>query len=43
MINGDPGRSPGSTLGHLMVRHGIGVQVRRTYQLVDVDEDFFDE
>jgi restriction system protein len=33
----------GSTLGHLMVRHGIGVQVRRTYQLVDVNEDFFDE
>jgi len=33
----------GSTLGHLMVRHGIGVQVRRSYQLVDVDEDFFEE
>jgi len=33
----------GAELGALMVEHQVGVQVRRTLQLVEVDEDFFDQ
>lgn len=31
----------GVQLGQLMVRHGIGVQSRRSYQVMEIDEDFF--
>jgi restriction system protein len=33
----------GSEFGQLMVRHGIGVQKRRTYSVVDIDEDYFED
>ena len=33
----------GSELGQLMVRHGIGVQLLKTYKVVDIDEDYFEE
>lgn len=33
----------GSRLGELMVRYGIGVQERQTFNVVETDEDFFDE
>jgi len=33
----------GELLGALMVRHGIGVQSRRSYEVVEIDEDFFGE
>jgi len=33
----------GEELGKLMVRYGIGVQSKNSYQVVDIDEDFFDE
>ena len=33
----------GQELGRLMVRYGIGVQSKNSYQVVDIDEDFFDE
>lgn len=33
----------GAELGHLMVRHGIGVQTLKTYKVVDIDEDYFEE
>ena len=33
----------GKELGRLMVRHGIGVQSKNSFQVVDIDEDFFDE
>ena len=32
----------GQELGKLMVRYGIGVQSKNSYQVVDIDEDFFD-
>ncbi|SDC03237.1 restriction system protein [Raineyella antarctica] len=32
----------GQRLAALMVRYGVGVQVRRTVQIVEVDEDFFE-
>ena len=32
----------GAKLSRLMIRYGVGVQVRRTVQIVDVDEDFFE-
>src|SRR5699024_1682919 len=32
----------GARLSRLMIRYGVGVQVRRTVQIVDVDEDFFE-
>ena len=32
----------GQRLASLMVRYGVGVQVRRTVQIVEVDEDFFE-
>jgi restriction system protein len=33
----------GQELGKLMVRYGIGVQLKNSYQVVDIDEDFFEE
>jgi restriction system protein len=33
----------GAEFGLLMVRHGIGVQKRKTYSIVDVDEDYFED
>jgi restriction system protein len=33
----------GTELGHLMVRHGIGVQTLKTYKVIDIDEDYFEE
>ena len=33
----------GAKLSRLMIRYGVGVQVRRTVQIVDVDEDFFEQ
>jgi len=32
----------GAHLTSLMIRYGVGVQVRRTVQIVEVDEDFFE-
>lgn len=32
----------GERLAALMIRYGVGVQVKRTVQLVEVDEDFFE-
>ena len=32
----------GSKLVELMIRHKVGVQVRKTFTLVEVDEDYFD-
>lgn len=32
----------GERLARLMIRYGVGVQVRRNVQIVDVDEDFFE-
>ena len=32
----------GARLTALMIRYHVGVQVRRTFDLVEVDEDFFD-
>lgn len=32
----------GDKLSRLMIRYGVGVQVRRTVTIVDVDEDFFE-
>lgn len=32
----------GQRLAALMIRYGVGVQVRRSVQIVDVDEDFFE-
>lgn len=31
----------GQRLASLMIRYGVGVQVRDTYQVVEIDEDFF--
>jgi restriction system protein len=33
----------GQQLGTLMIRYRIGVQSKNSYQVVDIDEDFFDE
>ena len=33
----------GIEFGQLMVKHGIGVQKRRTYSIVDIDEDYFED
>lgn len=33
----------GAELGRLLLKHSIGVQVRHTYSVVEVDEDFFEE
>lgn len=32
----------GERLGRLMIRYGVGVQVKRTVHIVEVDEDFFE-
>lgn len=32
----------GSRLTSLMIRYGVGVQVKRTLQMVEIDEDFFE-
>lgn len=32
----------GARLAALMIRYGVGVQVKRTVQIVEIDEDFFD-
>lgn len=32
----------GARLVSLMIRYGVGVQVKRTIQIVEVDEDFFE-
>lgn len=32
----------GPRLGRLMVTHGIGVQERQTFRVVETDEDFFE-
>lgn len=31
----------GNRLASLMIRYGVGVQVRETYKVVEIDEDFF--
>ena len=33
----------GSRLAALMIRYGVGVQVRRTVNIVEIDEDFFEQ
>jgi restriction system protein len=33
----------GVRLGELMVIHGVGVQERQVFRVVETDEDFFDE
>jgi restriction system protein len=33
----------GAEFGLLMVRHGIGVQKRKTFSIVDIDEDYFED
>ena len=32
----------GMELAHLMVRHGIGVRTRVSYEIKQIDEDYFD-
>lgn len=32
----------GERLARLMIRYGVGVQVKRTVQIVEIDEDFFE-
>lgn len=32
----------GSRLAELMIQYSVGVQVKETYELVEIDEDFFD-
>lgn len=32
----------GARLASLMIRYGVGVQVKQTVQIVEVDEDFFE-
>ena len=31
----------GRRLAELMIEYGVGVQVQRTYRVVEIDEDFF--
>ena len=31
----------GKRLARLMIRYGVGVQVKETYKIVEIDEDFF--
>jgi restriction system protein len=33
----------GAEFGLLMVRHGIGVQKRKTFSIMDIDEDYFED
>lgn len=32
----------GERLTRLMIRYGVGVQVKQTIQIVEIDEDFFE-
>jgi len=32
----------GQRLAELMIRYGVGAQVRRSFNVVEVDEDFFE-
>ncbi len=32
----------GDRMARLMIRYGVGVQVKRTVQIVEIDEDFFE-
>lgn len=32
----------GARMASLMIRYGVGVQVKQTVQIVEVDEDFFE-
>lgn len=32
----------GTLLAKLMIKHGVGVQVKRTVQIVEIDEDYFE-
>lgn len=32
----------GPLLAQLMIKHGVGIQVKRTITLVEIDEDFFE-
>lgn len=32
----------GERLTRLIIRYGVGVQVKRTIQIVEIDEDFFE-
>jgi restriction system protein len=32
----------GARLVRLMIRYGVGVQVKDTYRVVEIDEDFFE-
>jgi len=32
----------GPRLAELMIRYRVGVQVKRTLEIVDIDEDFFE-
>ncbi|GIZ95570.1 hypothetical protein TTY48_01820 [Tsukamurella sp. TY48] len=32
----------GSRLSDLMIRYGVGVQIKQTLHVVEVDEDFFE-
>lgn len=33
----------GRRLANLMIRYGVGVQVKRTVQIVQIDEDYFED
>ena len=33
----------GTEFGDMMVRYGIGVHVRKTFSIVDIDEDYFED
>ncbi|MCZ9294633.1 restriction endonuclease [Corynebacterium meitnerae] len=32
----------GALLTGLMIRHGVGTQIQRTINIVEIDEDFFE-
>nr|WP_232422937.1 restriction endonuclease [Cellulosimicrobium cellulans] len=32
----------GNRLARLMIKYGVGVQVKQTYDVVEIDEDFFE-
>ena len=32
----------GALLAKLMIKYGVGVQTKRTVQIVEIDEDFFE-
>lgn len=33
----------GKELANLMIRYGIGVQIKKSYQIVDIDDDYFED